>query len=857
MHPVIIDGSPARERAAAVATAAATGHDAVIVLGTRGSEIIRARDEASVLVPAGADLAGALRDLPPEASTCRSARRTLAVVSPWPPTKSGVADYAAATLAALSDHYDVTAVCDHACGDWSTISRADFTEAWWQFDRVLYHLGNSVHHSADLDLLAAAPGAVIVHDAVLTGAILGSPDALGHPGGGAALLAHDGPPPPDGELDLRGVRTALAPALGVLVHSQHAVQLLRRAGVTSGMLRATRLAAPVRTTRLERAPISPDAGPPVLAHFGFVNEFKGADVLVEAAADLASAGVPCRVVFVGEFASDSLRARVLRQAGRLGVPATVTGFVSPTEWEGWLTRAACAVQLREQSHGESSAALGELFAAGLPVVCTDIGSFAELPEGVVRHVPPGVTPGALARALQDVLDPVTNHHLGEAAERYAAMDCSPAIWAAAVRDLLEDAYTTSFAVRYANASTRAFDVDSGSEGFELRGGASAGRAVWTSDVSVYANTPFFSGIQRVTSRLHDELSRALPEEECALAPARLTEGLPDRPHPEIARDSMTWLPSVPLDMTDWLLCIDHNVRLTRCRAELLAAREAGLRVATVVYDIIPVTNPEWFPREGGDVTFAGWLDCVLAVSDLVIAISAATASEVKSYVAAHPPARSDPLRLAVVPCGWDLSPAAQPLGVKVRDADHFLMVGTVEPRKGHAQVLDTFERMWAAGSQARLTVVGRRGWLVADLQQRMSRLDRSEPRFRWLERASDAELGELYDRCTAVIMASWAEGFGLPVVEAALRDCPVILRDIPVLREVAGETAVYFAADGSDLAETITNVVDRTARCPLPRRPAGHVRTWREVALDLIGLLTDRVDASEVWSPEERMWRRV
>ena len=185
------------------------------------------------------------------------------------------------------------------------------------------------------------------------------------------------------------------------------------------------------------------------------------------------------------------------------------------------------------------------------------------------------------------------------------------------------------------------------------------------------------------------------------------------------------------------------------------------------------------------------------------------------------------------------------------------MVGTVEPRKGHDQVLDAFERMWAVdrppGSPWSVVAGGwSTGWLSG-----CPGLDRSEPRFRWLESAGDAELDELYGCCTAVVMASWAEGFGLPVVEASLRGCPVVIRDIPVLREVGGDAATYVRADGSDFAEILSGVLDRASRGPLPVRPVEHVRTWREVAQDLVALLADPVGAGNVWFPEDRRWRRA
>ena len=789
-------------------------------------------------------------------------RPSLALVSAWPPARSGVADYAAFTAPYLSALYDVTVVTDEQEAVTAGLpreTRAEFAQNWWRYDRVVYHLGNSVFHSADLGLLARAPGVVVLHDAVLTGALRGTGDGLGHPRGPDGLLADAGPTPPPGAPDLRGVRAALAPALGVVVHSQHAATLLREAGVTTNPVAVTRLATPAREPR-GPAPADTDDRP-VLAHFGFVNPYKGAGLLVAAAGALLARGAPCRVVFVGEFTGGGLLAETRRLAERLGVDMTVTGFVDEPRWESWLARSACAVQLREQSHGESSAALGELLARGVPVVCTDIGSFGELPEGVVRHVPPGVAPERLADVLEPLLTPETGRELAAAATRFARIDCAPEVWAGAVAAAVEQADAGSLAVRWAEESAR-LSAPAGAatvgvpDAFALRGRTGLGHAAWVTDVSVYANTAFFTGIQRVAARLHQELDTVLPRRGAGLSPARITEGLDDKPHREIARDPMSWRPAVPLDEAEWLLCIDLNVRLARHREQLMAARSRGLRVAVVVHDLMPVLHPEWFPRESGGGGFAGWLRTMLDVADLVVANSDATADDVRGHVEKHAPRRADALALATVPWGWDFDGEASiaPLGAGPREADHFLVVGTIEPRKGHRQVLAAFEALWAAGSPARLTVVGRRGWMVDDLVARMTELERTEPRFRWREDADDAELHRLYAACTAVVMPSHGEGFGLPVVEAALRGAPVVVRDIPVLREVAGDDAIYFSASGGDLERVVASTLARAARGSLPVRRTADLRRWSAVASDLADVLREDVPVTATWRPWDRRW---
>ncbi|MBL3940675.1 glycosyltransferase family 4 protein, partial [Bacteroides thetaiotaomicron] len=76
-------------------------------------------------------------------------------------------------------------------------------------------------------------------------------------------------------------------------------------------------------------------------------------------------------------------------------------------------------------------------------------------------------------------------------------------------------------------------------------------------------------------------------------------------------------------------------------------------------------------------------------------------------------------------------------------------------------------------------------------------------RLNWLQDIDDAALADLYARVDGLLFASEGEGFGLPIVEAAQHGLPLLLRDLPVFREVAGEHATYFSAsDGTGLASS-------------------------------------------------------
>ncbi len=105
----------------------------------------------------------------------------------------------------------------------------------------------------------------------------------------------------------------------------------------------------------------------------------------------------------------------------------------------------------------------------------------------------------------------------------------------------------------------------------------------------------------------------------------------------------------------------------------------------------------------------------------------------------------------------------------------------------------------------------------------------------WLDKASDADLNLLYQNAHALVIASVAEGFGLPIVEAARYGTPVIATDIPVFREAAGDGATYFPVLNSNaLAGRMKeSLIER----PLP--PAITPMSWRDSATQLFAMARD------------------
>jgi glycosyltransferase involved in cell wall biosynthesis len=169
----------------------------------------------------------------------------------------------------------------------------------------------------------------------------------------------------------------------------------------------------------------------------------------------------------------------------------------------------------------------------------------------------------------------------------------------------------------------------------------------------------------------------------------------------------------------------------------------------------------------------------------------------------------------------------------------FLMVGTLEPRKGHVEVLDVFEKLWADGVDANLVIVGKKGWHTNELADRLQKHPENMQRLIWLQSISDECLQRLYVEADCLIAASLGEGFGLPLIEAAQHGLPVLARDLPVFKEVAGSHASYFGAESEkDLASAIRIWLECHARGEAPTSTGMPFLTWRASAGRLAELVS-------------------
>lgn len=280
-------------------------------------------------------------------------------------------------------------------------------------------------------------------------------------------------------------------------------------------------------------------------------------------------------------------------------------------------------------------------------------------------------------------------------------------------------------------------------------------------------------------------------------------------------------------------------------------RRHGVQVKFLVYDLLCVLMPQCFPPVPASA-FARWLE-VVSESDGAVCISKAVADELSNWIKQYGFLRERPFTVGWFHLGADVDDSVPSKGLP-NDADRvlarltsrhtFLMVGTLELRKAHAQVLNAFEQLWSLGVEANLVIVGKQGWqgwMVEELVARLRNHPELNKRLFWLESISDEYLEKVYAASTCLIAASYGEGFGLPLVEAAQHKLPIIARDIPVFREVAKEHAFYFANDKFPdvIANAIKDWLELYKQNKHPKSDAMPHLTWKQSAKNLLDIILE------------------
>ncbi|WP_157966259.1 glycosyltransferase family 4 protein [Oceanibium sediminis] len=248
-------------------------------------------------------------------------------------------------------------------------------------------------------------------------------------------------------------------------------------------------------------------------------------------------------------------------------------------------------------------------------------------------------------------------------------------------------------------------------------------------------------------------------------------------------------------------------------AHLARMRDAGCaRIAIMIHDVIPLDFPE-YSRPEAPARFEKLLRTAASAADLLIYNSQDTANRTEAWLKRW---------------GMEVPGAAALLGVDPLDENralpapeagahpHFVMLGTIEPRKNHLLMLSIwrhFHDTLDAADTPHLYIIGRRGW---ENEQIVDVLDRAPYMGRTVFETGfipDAEMTRLLASARALLFPSFAEGFGYPLAEAQQLGIPAICADLPVYRELAGDQPTYLdPLDGPGWARAILDAAGRQHR---------------------------------------------
>ncbi len=228
--------------------------------------------------------------------------------------------------------------------------------------------------------------------------------------------------------------------------------------------------------------------------------------------------------------------------------------------------------------------------------------------------------------------------------------------------------------------------------------------------------------------------------------------------------------------------------------EVSRFRAQGASIVQVVYDLIPLSNPEFFTLELTNA-FKAWFKLISIHCDSLYCISNTVVKNVSDRLTSESYVRVKEVRQLYL--GYDFSANSDgAVTLKRKPGVTFITVGTIEPRKNHQFILEAFENIWAQNDcEINWIIVGRLGWKSDYIYKVLKNHPESNIRLFFYENANDELLQSLYSISDCAIIASVDEGYGLPIIESLHNKCKIIASDIPIFREFELPEESYFSLE--------------------------------------------------------------
>ncbi len=612
----------------------------------------------------------------------------------------------------------------------------------------------------------------------------------------------------------------------------------------------------------------------VVCAFGFMDYTKLNHVLLEAwSRSSLVMDAKCKLVFVGGKDESEYGQRIDETVANIEGCSSISfaGFVDHKKFVAYLSVVDVAVQLRTLSRGETSRTVLDCLAHGVSLIVNANGPMAEYPDNTLIKLEDEFKVEDLVNALERLRnDEVLRAQLAVRGPAYIADNHEPhktaAGYAAVIESTVESAALQGmkqtaerFWRQFPDCKPEVSDVTT-QKATDLI--FSPVRPRIYLDVSATVRNDLKTGIERVARSLLREMLLSPPEgwqvvpvylahENSLWRVRKANSYLSRQPGFELVTAIDDLVIPAPGDILMGLdLFTDGVVAATR-QGLYAYWRAAGAKVGFMVFDLLPVSHPHFFPP-WAPAMHESWIQAITSSSDILICISEHVKTEANAWMNSRSIPKSERPILEVSYLGADVEASFPTRGLPASAAQiletlasrpTFLMVGTIEPRKGHLQALKSFEKLWRLGVEVNLVIVGYEGWkslpdddrrTIPQIMKTIRNSPQSGEHLFWLEGISDEYLERIYRASTCLIAASEDEGFGLPLIEAARHGLPVLARDIPIFREVGGESICYFPAHETDgLIEAINDWLQGKKHRNVPKPTGIEWMSWRESATNL------------------------
>lgn len=826
----------------------------------------------------------------------RKEKLKLAFVSPLPPERTGIADYSSELLPVLANYYEIILILDQikVSSEFSTNNKYCIKDVNWLrknkecVDRVLYQVGNSPYHKHMLELVKELPGTVVLHDFYASGlmAWLEQYGGVSNLWGRALYQGHGYKALKDMYRDAEEAKRLypvswnfIENATGVVFHSNYSKSLSNSwysidAGAST-IIPHLRDATIIFANKESRKDLNLPDNAFVICSFGFIDSSKLNHRLLSCLlSSYLARDKNCYLIFVGANHGGEYGRNLISKIESSGLSARIkiTGFTEAVDFKKYLSIADLAIQLRTDSRGETSGTVLDCMNYGIPLIVNANGSMAELDKDAVWMLPDEFGDEELIHAIEALYEnEVRRKQMGEKSKFVIQNQHSPEKCAKLYFQAIEAHHHRS-EIGLPNIIKKLSIVDDADElplvdlseclAKNFPSPQPAKRLFI--DITATCSNDLKTGIERVARALTLEFIKS-PPRGYRVEPVYLSK-IKDQWRYVLARKytcrhldiEVDFLQDEIADITqgDVVLGLDisgYSLVDSVDSGYQNTLRAQGVNIYYMVFDLLPVGCPSVFP-EGADKNHSAWLNAVASL-DGIIAISKHVSAEFKSWMVEADVHHDRNRQFLVDFChlGADIDNSAPSKGMPVEALatlnnimvkPSFLMVGTIEPRKGYAFALDTFEQLWSAGIDINLVIVGKEGWvgLPDDMRRdipitinRLRHHPEKDKRLFLLEGISDEYLNRVYENSSCLIAASYDEGFGLPLIEAAQHKLPIIARDIPVFREVAGDYAFYFdSKEPEGLASAIQEWLELYEKGNHPLSDNMPWLTWEDSAKQLI-----------------------